>query len=251
LLFSEDEWEMFRSMIEEYQLKYIEIYYQSHQRNVGQGIDWNRLEKITADQAFKELQLLSGIKGIKSDYFSRLEGIVKAAQKVRCERLKKDVLEEMVKDGSGFRCPYCDFPVYNQPELTAIIPELPDLNLLLIEGEKRIYTAREEIKKELYKKIAESAGDIELLSDMKKEIVKEIYEKGAFSLAGEEGVNLVIALNRLFSLKKIELSSQDLINYIFAGKDVIEYELFTERLDQLKQLIAEKGEKRNIYVKVK
>jgi len=251
MLFSEEEREKLRSMIGEYQLKYIEIYYQSHQRNVGQGIDWNRLEKITADKVFKELQLLSGIKGIKSDYFSHLEGIIKAAQKIRCERLRRAELEEIVKDGSGYRCPYCDFPVYSQPELAALVPELPDLNLLLREGEKRISTAGEELKKELYEKIAESSGDIELLSDMKKEIVKEIYEKGDFSLVGEEGVNLVIALNRLFSLKKIELSSQDLINYLFAGKDIIKYELFIERLDQLKQMIAEKGEKRSIYVKVK
>jgi len=225
-----------KGKLQQYQRKYKEIYAKHHEQVVGAGVDWDKLEEIENNPELKELKVLKGVRGaLNTAQLSKLEIQIRDLSQAKCDRLEEDYLEE------DYKCPYCDFPEYDDHILE-------NINATLDEMWDQIFDIKDEWEEQILNEIENYQDNIRLLDPTQKQLINEIKNKEA--LPERIDRELVVALNNLFSeLREIEVSGQEIEDIIFSEAGVLDYKAFVNKLDEVKEKVLEQGDRSNIRIK--
>lgn len=227
---------LLRGKLEQYKRKYIKIYYNKHASTIGQGVDWHELEKISKSKKLKKLRNIKALKCITSYKLNRLENKILSLSKAKCEKLVEEHLKE------NYLCTWCSFPEN--------LENVEDINETIENISEQIEEIHEEWKNTILKEIEEYEDNIELLSDKEKEIVEKIRAEG--ELPEHVGQKVIDCLNKLFSeLKEAEIGSNEIEEFIFSEHNILDYDVFSEKLEEFKERILSKGDKKHIRIKRK
>ncbi len=157
--------------------------------------------------------------------FLKIESEIARIKRLRCSSLLLDLLEDRVL------CPYCSFPQgYGPVDVDQRIGELEEvLEKILGDWEKTIISELNNYR-----------DNIRYLSSPEQKLIIEIIESN--TLPGYIPAGLAVALNNLFKeLTIIELDPKQIAREIFSASAVLDYNAFTQRLEDFKRnLIAGK-----------
>ena len=211
--------------LEQAKKKYIAAYYMAHEQCVGGKVDWARLDDLLASTAFANLKSLKNVSVLNTHLFLKIESEIARIKRLRCSSLLLDLLEDRVL------CPYCSFPQgYGPVDVDQRIGELEEvLEKILRDWEKTIISELNNYR-----------DNIRYLSSPEQELIIEIIESN--TLPGYIPAGLAVALNNLFKeLTIIELDPKQIAREIFSASAVLDYNAFTQRLEDFKRnLIAGK-----------
>lgn len=225
---------MLKGKLQQYKRKYIPLYYTKHTRTIGVGIDWDKLERISRSNELKKLRDMKAVRGVNPLNLNKLEERILALSKARCTNLT----EEHLKD--NYRCSWCSFP--------ETLKGIADINTEIEEIHKSVAVISNEWTKTILNEIETYRDNIELLSDPEKAVIAEIEAERR--LPDEMAQELITALNNLFSeLREVEISPREIVDFIFSDFSVLDYDAFSRKLEDYKEKILERGEKRNIRIK--
>lgn len=237
ILLSYDERRILRGKMEQYQRKYSDFYYRQHRQSVGQDVNWDKLDEIKANTELRRLNYLKNVRGINTRELNRLVMVINKLEHVRCDRLSIDHLQD------NFQCPFCSFPKYDEEELV-------DINHTLDEIWNQIYDIRDEWQKQIINEIENYQDNIGLLASAEQEIVKGIVTEQRLPEVLDQKV--ITALNNLFSeLEEVEISATDIAKIIFAEHGVLDYTMFVQKLEQIRDWVLQQGDRENIRIKLK
>jgi len=223
-----------KGKLQQYKRKYIQLYYTKHTRTIGEGIDWDKLERISRSNELKRLRDMKAVRGVNPLNLNKLEERILALSKARCTSLT----EEHLKD--SYRCTWCSFP--------ETLKGIADINSEIEEIHKSVAVISNEWTNTILNEIETYRDNIELLSDPEKAVIVEIGAERR--LPDEIAQDSITALNNLFSeLREVEISPREIVDFIFSEFSVLDYEAFSRKLEEYKEKILERGEKRNIRIK--
>ncbi len=227
-----------KGKIEQYKMKYKLIYYRQHRKKVGADVNWDRLEAIKNDKEIERLNMLKSVRSVinASKYNRLLIRISKLGDK-SCHQLQEEHLEE------DYKCLKCSFPSLDDQDLVDINSTIDDIwnELLDIKDdwEKRILLEIEKYQDNINKLIA---SEQTIVNDM-------LFEN---KLPEEIDNQFVTALNNLFSeLEEVEISTKDIMDLIFKGNGVLDYNMFERKLGEVKEWVLAQGDRDNIRIKIK
>jgi len=223
-----------KGKLQQYKRKYISLYYLKHTKTIGEGIDWDKLEKISRSKELKKLRDLKAVRIINSLNLNKLDERIISLSKARCTNLTEDSLKE------SYLCAWCRFP--------ETLKDITDINSEIGRIQESVAMISEEWKDTILNEIETYRDNIKLLTDAEKAIIEKIQVEKR--LPDEVEQEVITALNNLFSeLKVVEVAPQEIAGFVFSGSSVLDYETFSRRLDEYKEKILEKGEKKNIRIK--
>ncbi len=227
-----------KGKMEQYKRKYMAIYYRQHRKKVGEDVNWDRLEEIKKN---KELDRLNSLKGVRSvinaSKYNRLVMTISKLKGVSCHQLNEEHLEE------SYKCPKCGFPALDDQELV-------DINSTIDDIWNEIIDIKEDWEERILSEIENYQDNINKLVASEQTIINNILLEN--KLPEEIDNQLITALNNLFKeLEEVEISTQDIMDLIFKGNGVLDYNMFERKLDEIKEWVLAQGDRENIRIKIK
>ena len=223
-----------KGKLQQYKRKYISLYYLKHTKTIGEGIDWDKLEKISRSKELRKLRDLNAVRIINPLHLNKLDERIISLSKARCTNLTEDSLKD------SYLCAWCRFP--------ETLKDITDINSEIGRIQESVAMISEEWTTTVITEIETYRDNIKLLADVEKAIIEKIQVEK--KLPDEVEQDVITALNNLFSeLKVVEVAPQEIVGFVFFDSSVLDYETFSRKLDEYKEKILEKGEKKNIRIK--
>lgn len=225
---------MLKGKLQQYKLKYSTIYFSKHEKTIGQDIKWQKLEDINQNPEMKRLRDMKTITGINALRLNKMDEEIISLSQSKCNQLKEEQLHD-----TNYFCPWCKFPI-NLKGIDNINQEIDLLEDSIAEISKE-WTERVLDDIEAYK------DNIGLLSAEEQDIINEIIDNK--DLPEEINQNVIHALNNLFKqIEPVKINPKNFIKFVFADSASLDYDSFTEKLDQYKKEVLGTKDKRNIRI---
>ncbi|MEJ6949405.1 DUF6079 family protein [Natronospora cellulosivora (SeqCode)] len=227
-----------KGKMEQYKRKYMAIYYRQHRKKVGEDLNWDRLEEIKNSKEKERLNKLKGVRSvINASKYTRTLMTISKLDGVKCHHLKEEHLED------NYTCVKCGFPSVDDPELT-------DVNSTIDDIWNEILDLKEDWEERIVLEIENYQDNIDKLIAAEQTIINDILSKN--KLPEEIDNQLIKALNNIFSeLQEVEISKEEIMEKIFIGNGVLDYNMFATKLDEIKEWVLAQGERDNIRIKIK
>ncbi len=223
-----------KGKLQQYKKKYIDLYFMKHKTTIGESIHWERLENVSRSNELKKLRDMKAIRCINPLNLNKLEEKLLSLSKARCTNLTDDLLKE------NYFCTWCHFP--------ETLKDISDINEEISNIQESLGVILKEWNDTILSEIETYSDNVKLLSIPEKKVVEEIRSEKC--LPSEIEQETITALNNLFSeLSEIEISPRELLDFIFSETSVLDYETFSNKLDEYKEKILETGNKKNIRIK--
>lgn len=225
---------MLKGKLQQYKLRYGTIYFSKHEKTIGQDIKWQKLENINQNPEMKRLRNMKTITGINALRLNKMDEEIISLSHSKCNQLKEEQLHD-----TNYYCPWCKFPL-NLKGIDNINQEIDFLEDS-IEDISKEWTTRILDDIEAYK------DNIGLLSTEEQNIITEIRDKQ--DLPDDINQNVISALNNLFKpIEPVKINPNSFIEFIFSDSASLDYDSFTEKLDQYKKEVLGNKDKRNIRI---
>lgn len=233
LLNSEDR-RILKGKLQQYKLKFAAIYFMKHEKTVGENINWNKLEKINQNPELRHLRDMTAIRSINSLKLNKINDEITALLKARCSSLNEEQVEE------NYTCPWCKFPE-TLKEIDNIEDEIDNI-------EDSIGKISDEWTRNVLSEIESYQDNIKLLSDNEREIIESIRTNKALpNEISQSEINAINNLTREIVVKR--LSSKELLDFIFSDSEALDYDSFSDKLEEFKRKkILEDNDKKNIRI---
>lgn len=226
-----------KGKIQQYKEKYKKIYWHLHEKNVGEEIKWDILDRIKNSKTFKNFHKLRLVTGISENKFCEVEKNITKLESLKCNNLNFDDLENY------YNCPHCNYPERYNLDF--------DINQEIENIEKEINVLYTNWKKIILNQVDDYKNQIEFLNDNEKVIINNISSKRDLPKNIDESV--IKAFNNLF--KDIEerfISIEDIQRIIFCDGETLTIKDFEEKLDNLKRYVTTNiKNKENLRIKKK
>lgn len=225
---------MLKGKLQQYKLRYSTNYFSKHEKTIGQDIKWKKLEDINQNPEMKRLRNMKTITGINALPLNKIDEKIISLSRSKCNQLKEEQLHD-----TNYYCPWCKFPL-NLKGIDNINQEIDILEDSIEEiSQEWTTTIMDDI--EAYK------DNIELLSTEEQNLITEIRDKQELP----ENINqdVISALNNLFKqIEPVKINPNSFIEFIFSDSASLDYDSFTEKLDQYKKEVLGNKDKRNIRI---
>ncbi len=225
-----------KGKLQQFKRKYISLYYNTHMQTIGKGVHWRKLEELSQSQRLQRLRDMQAIKCINPLRLNKQSVKILSLSKAKCENLTEDHLKE------NYYCTWCSFPK-NLKDITDINDEIESIS-------KSLHEIEENWTETILSEIENYNDNISLLSGTEKQIVDQITSEK--KLPEDITQETITSLNNLFSeLNEVEISPQDIMDFVFKDSSVLDYESFSKMLDEYKENILGSNDKKNIRIKRK
>lgn len=225
---------MLKGKLQQYKMRYSTLYFSKHEKTIGQDIKWQKLEDINQNPEMKRLRNMKTITGINALRLNKMDEEIISLSHSKCNQLKEEQLHD-----TNYYCPWCKFPL-NLKGIDNINQEIDILEESIDEISKEwTTTILDDV--EAYK------DNIELLSTEDQNIITEIKDKQ--DLPQDINQDVISALNNLFKqIEPVKINPNSFIEFIFSDSASLDYDSFTEKLDQYKKDVLGNKDKRNIRI---
>ena len=225
---------MLKGKLQQYKRKYIPLYYAKHMKTIGAGIDWDKLERISRSNELKRLRDLKAVRGVNPLNLNKLEERILSLSRARCTNLMEDHLKD------SYVCAWCRFP--------ETLKDIKEINEEIDGIQESLAAISDEWSAAILKDIEEYRDNIALLSTTEKVIVDRLQADK--KLPDEIEQEVITTLNNLFSeLTEIEISPSEMVDFVFSDFSVLDYDAFSRKLEEYKEKILDRGERKNIRIK--
>lgn len=224
-----------KGKLQQYLDKYKTIYIASHESNVGDKINWDKIESITISKEYKNLLRLKNIKCINSSKLMNIDKKIQKILSVKCNKLKdKDLFDNEV-------CPYCNFPKNLDYENFKISTSIDDIYNDIID----LYREWEEI---ILREINHFKDNFQYLDIKEKMEIEKILELNKLpDLMEQKTIN---SLDKLFTnIEETSLTSDKIEEILFCDSETLTYTEFLEKLENLKRFVTYDKDKENLRIK--
>ncbi|EMR73852.1 hypothetical protein MBGDN05_00445 [Thermoplasmatales archaeon SCGC AB-539-N05] len=223
-----------KGKLQQYKKKYVDLYFMKHKTTIGDSIHWERLENVSKSNELKRLRDMKAIRCIAPLNLIKLEEKLLSLSKARCTNLTEDHLKE------NYLCTWCRFP--------ETLKNIKDINEEISSMQESLGIISKQWNETILSEVENYSDNVKLLSTPEKKIIQDIQSKK--SLPDDIEQDAITALNNLFSeLSEIEISPKEVIDFIFSESSVLDFETFSNKLDEYKDKILETGDKKNIRIK--
>lgn len=224
---------MLKGKLDQFKRNYSALYYKKHTQVIGEGIDWDQLAAITRSNDLRKMRDMAAIKVVNTLNMKRIDERILSIGKAKCTNL----LEEHLKDNPY--CTWCNFPKN--------LKGIENINEEITRIDREIQHTLGEWTKLILEEIDSYRDNISLLSNEQQQLIQKTIEDR--KLPSEIFQELITALNNLFSeLTEIEISPNEIINYVFSESSVLDYEAFSKKLDGYKEEMLSQGDKKNLRI---
>ena len=224
-----------KGQLQQYKMKYMNLYYIKHTKTIGASVNWDKLESISRGKEMKRLRDLKAIKGVNSLKLNKIEERILSLSKAKCNNLSEDNLKET------YFCTWCRFP--------ETLKNIQDINSEIENIGRSIADISAEWDQNIIEDIQNYRDNLELLSNSERKIIEDVISQN--KLPEEISQDLISALNNLFKeIEVVEVSPGDIINFVFKNSSVLDYETFSAMLEKYKEHILEDKNKENIRIQV-
>jgi hypothetical protein len=224
---------MLKGKLGQFKRNYSSLYFAKHSKIIGEGINWDKLSSVSKSGELRKLRDMAAIRVVNTLGLKKIEERILKLDNSRCTRL----LEEHLK--TNYYCVWCSFP--------SNISGISDINGEITKIDQDLHATLEEWTKLILNEIESYSDNISLLSKSEQEIIKKIAEEK--KLPAEISQDLIDALNSLFSeLTEIEISPSDILDHVFSDQNVLDFDSFSKKLDDYKEEILARGNRKNIRI---
>ena len=229
---------LLKGKIEQYKRKYKALYFNTHKEKVGQNINWENLIDTKNSQEIKRLDNLKSVRSvINTNKFTSQVLKIHELLDYRCEKLKEDHLKD------NYKCPFCEFPSTDNNDLINLNETIDDIWNTIID-------INEDWEERILTEISNYKDNLDKLVPSEKKDVNKIIEENKLpdSITSE----LIKALNNLFSeLEEVKLTKSKLLEILFKDSDVLDFNMFQAKLEDIKGWVLSHGSEDNIRIKLK
>ncbi|MEW6622397.1 MAG: DUF6079 family protein [Bacillota bacterium] len=214
--------------------KYKAAYYKAHEKYTGSKVDWKSLDDICKSKEFLNLKTLQSVSLFKNAQFLKLEDEISRLSGLRCTKFKADILDEKTI------CPHCHFPQGFKGE---------DIDNRLQQIEDKVKDIYKESEDLILGELDEYKENLQLLRKNERELIEDVINEGQLPETITE--EHVAALNNLFKeLECIEISPQELAKEIFKESQVLDYEAFSQKLEEVKNNLIAGRDRDRVRIKL-
>jgi hypothetical protein len=225
-----------KGKLQQFKLKYSQLYYTEHAKAVGSNIKWSELDKINQSEELKVLRDLKAIKAVNLLELNKLDNQILSISRLKCTELLDKHLE------NSHLCPICRFPE-GLREIKNINEEIENIKTMIV-------LIFQEWTKTILIEIENYEDNIKLLSTLEQNIIEGIRKDR--KIPDEITLDTIRALNNLFSeLEEIEVDPEEFFDFIFSENSVLDYDSFAEKIEEYKEKISSSGDRKNIRIKLR
>lgn len=223
-----------------YHEHYRKIYYNSHQRTAVKGQDSRLLQEGRNILKLRAVDKFEAVSGMKISDIEKLEQLLVKMEEISCNLLDKFQLKD------DYICPHCKFPEYSQK--FGDMPEGRIISEYMLEEMEKIVNS---ITDNIIREINNLKCRLDDVAPEEREIIDNILQRE--SLPEEIDNRIISAFNQIFSpLEVVEITSQELVQAVFANTDVVTFASLKERTAEMSEkLLADiEVERENIRIKI-
>ncbi|HHD15768.1 MAG TPA: hypothetical protein ENK47_03585 [Euryarchaeota archaeon] len=232
-LLDQEKRRMLKGKLGQFKRNYSALYFAKHSRIIGEGINWDKLSSVSRSGELRKLRDMAAIRVVNTLGLKKIEERILKLDNSRCTNL----LEEHMK--TSHYCTWCSFP--------SNISGISDINGEITKIDQDLHATLEEWTSLILDEIESYRDNISLLSKDEQEIIKKIAKEK--KLPAEISQELIDALNSLFSeLTEIEISPRDIMDHVFSDSNVLDFDSFSRRLDEYREEILARGNRKNIRI---
>lgn len=222
-----------KGQLQQYKMKYMRIYYVKHTKTIGESVNWDELENISKGKEMRRLRDMKAIKGVNSLKLNKIEERILSLSKAKCDKLIEDHLKDT------WLCTWCRFP--------ETLKNIQDINSEIGDIEKSVDEISIEWNQNILDDIQNYIDNMKLLSDSEKNIIEDIISQN--KLPDEISQEVITALNNLFrEIEVVKVSPGDIVSFVFKDSSVLDYESFSEMLEEYKEHILKDKNKQNVRI---
>jgi uncharacterized protein YfkK (UPF0435 family)/KaiC/GvpD/RAD55 family RecA-like ATPase len=211
----EDERNPIKGKIEIFKDKYKSIYFNAHEKYLGNDIDWGALSDLEESETYHKLNILKDTYSLNSSLFREIQLKIISLKKLRCDKLRVDELN------TNYHCS-CLFP--ENIKSHNIDKEIEKIE----ETTKNLYNSW---INQILEDIQDKKDNIKLLdNEEEKRIIKNIIENN--KLPDNIYTVTIESINDL--LKDIEIEDidiEELYGILISDKDTLKIDEFTNKIN--------------------
>jgi len=212
------------------------LYYVKHTKTIGESVNWDTLENISKGKEMRRLRDMKAIKGVNSLKLNKIDERILSLSKAKCDKLIEDHLKDT------WLCTWCRFP--------ETLKNVQDINAEIEDIEKSVEEISIEWNQNILDDIQNYIDNMKLLSDSERNIIEDIISQN--KLPDDITQKVITALNNLFrEIEVVKVSPGDIVNYVFKDSSVLDYESFSEMLEEYKELLLIDKNKNNVRIQRK
>lgn len=223
-----------KGQLQQFKMKYMRLYYVKHTKTIGESVNWDKLENISKGKSMRRLRDMKAIKGVNSLKLNKIEDRILSLSKAKCDKLIEDHLKDT------WMCTWCRFP--------ETLKNVQDINSEIEDIEQSVNEISGEWDQNIIDDIQNYNDNLKTLTDPEKEIIENIVSENR--LPDEISQDLITALNNLFrEIEVVKVSPGDIVNFVFKNASVLDYESFSQMLEEYKeQIILKDHSKQNVRI---
>lgn len=205
-----------KGKLEQYRQKYDALYYNLHQKLVGDQAPWNLLADFRQSPNFISLGQLKGLPFISPAPFNQIALEIQSIERSRCDHFSAQVLDTFAV------CPYCNFPEDGE--------NYTDLNSQITKIQKRLEDLWVSWENQIIGELDGLSGRLSLLSAQSRSLIEDLKRSG--KLPKDIQSELISALFELSSeLQPVELDLADLGQYLLQSGSALTDEEFSKLVE--------------------
>jgi KaiC/GvpD/RAD55 family RecA-like ATPase len=233
ILLDSEKRRILKGKLQQYKMKYMRLYYVKHTKTIGDSVNWAKLENISKGNEMRRLRDMKAIKGVNSLKLNKIEDRILSLSKAKCDKLIEDHLKDT------WLCTWCRFP--------ETLKNVQDINSEIEDIETSVEEISTEWNQNILDDIQNYSDNMKILPDSEKTIIENILSDN--KIPDEISQNVITALNNLFrEIEVVKVSPGDIVNYVFKDSSVLDYESFSEMLEEYKEHILKDKNKQNVRI---